>query len=74
MATVGYCRRTSAIAVTFAVNYRRAAPKTIVIGVMAPDTKTWWRYFTGDGSPMHLRLASDEYDGHAVAVPGKTVR
>lgn len=70
MATVSYSGRKSGNQVTFPVNYRREGPKTVVIGVMAADAKTWWRNFTGDGAPMHLRLGSDEYDGHAVAVRG----
>lgn len=70
VAVVSYSGRKSGNLITFPVNYRREGPKTVVIGVMAPDAKTWWRNFTGDGSPIHLRLGSDEYDGHAVAVRG----
>lgn len=70
MAVVTYRGRKSGKQVTFPVNYRREGGQTVVIGVMAPDAKTWWRNFTGDRSAMHLRLGSDECDGHAVAARG----
>ena len=53
MAVVTYTGRKSGREVTFPVNYRRATSSDeIVIGVMAPDAKTWWRNFTGDGAPI----------------------
>ena len=41
---------------------------SIVIGVMAPDAKNWWRNFLGDGAPITL-LDFDGRDrsGHAKA-------
>ena len=69
MAVVTYTGRRSGRAVTFPVNYRRAQSSgEIVIGVMAPDAKTWWRNFTGDGAPIQLRIGSDDHTGHARAV------
>jgi hypothetical protein len=68
MAVVSYTGRKSGREVTFPVNYRRASDGEIVIGVMAPDVKTWWRNFTGDGAPIRLRIGADEHTGHARAV------
>ena len=69
IAVVTYTGRKSGREVTFPVNYRRdKASEEIVIGVMAPDAKTWWRNFTGDGAPIRLRIGSDERTGHARAV------
>jgi hypothetical protein len=67
MAIVSYTGRKSGREVSFPVNYRRSGEE-IVIGVMAPDAKTWWRNFTGDGAPIRLRIGSDEHTGHARAV------
>ena len=69
MAVVTYTGRKSGREMTFPVNYRRdKTSDEIVIGVMAPDAKTWWRNFTGDGAPTHLRIGSDDHAGHARAV------
>jgi hypothetical protein len=68
MAVISYTGRKSGRTVTFPVNYRRAESGEIVIGVMAPDAKTWWRNFTGDGAPIQLRIGSDDRSGHARAV------
>ena len=69
MAVVTYTGRKSGREVTFPVNYKRAkSGDEIVISVMAPDAKTWWRNFTGDGAPLQLRIGSEERAGHALAV------
>ena len=69
MAVVTYTGRKSGREVTFPVNYRRdKSSDEIVIGVMAPDAKTWWRNFTGDGAAIQLRIGSDDHTGHARAV------
>jgi uncharacterized glyoxalase superfamily protein PhnB len=69
MAIVTYTGRKSGREVTFPVNYRREkSTDEIVIGVMAPDAKTWWRNFTGDGATIELRIGSTVYAGHAHAV------
>lgn len=40
----------------------------VVIRVMAPDRKTWWRNFTGDGGPITLmNFDGANRAGHAVA-------
>jgi len=68
MAIVTYTGRKSGREVTFPVSYRRdESSDEIVIAVMAPDAKTWWRNFTGDGAPIRLRIGSDEHAGHARA-------
>ncbi|BBY77463.1 hypothetical protein MPRF_43620 [Mycolicibacterium parafortuitum] len=49
------------------VNYQRSGNR-IVIRVLAPDNKTWWRNFTGDGAPLTLRnFDGADRTGHAVA-------
>lgn len=49
------------------VSYRRAGD-TVVIRVMAPDKKTWWRNFTGAGGAITLmNLDGADRTGHAVA-------
>lgn len=69
MAVVTYTGRKSGREVTFPVNYSRSkSTDEIVIGVMAPDAKTWWRNFTGDGAPIHLRIGAEDHTGHARAV------
>jgi hypothetical protein len=71
MAVVTYTGRKSGRAVTFPVNFRRAqSSDEIVIRVMAPDAKTWWRNFTGDGAPIQLRIGAEDHTGHARAVRG----
>ncbi len=73
-AVVTYSGRKSGREVTFPVNYRRTSDDEIVIGVVAPDAKTWWRNFTGDGAPVRVRIGSDERAGHARATrSGRTV-
>jgi hypothetical protein len=68
MAVVTYRGRKSGREVTFPVNYRRSkSGEEIVISVMAPDAKTWWRNFTGDGAPIQLRIGADDYSGTARA-------
>jgi hypothetical protein len=40
----------------------------VVIRVMAPDSKTWWRNFTGDGGQLTLvNFEGADRTGHAVA-------
>ncbi|MDQ2637112.1 MAG: nitroreductase family deazaflavin-dependent oxidoreductase [Actinomycetota bacterium] len=49
------------------VGYRRSGDD-IVINVMAPDAKNWWRNFLGDGGPVTLvGLDGADRTGHAVA-------
>jgi hypothetical protein len=64
---IRYVGRRSGKTVELPVGYRRSG-KDIIIGVAAPDAKTWWRNFLGDGGPIEL-LGLDGRDriAHAVA-------
>lgn len=48
------------------VGYRKTGDH-VTIKVMLPDSKTWWRNFTGDGGPISLDLDGMDRTGHAVA-------
>jgi hypothetical protein len=63
---VNYTGRKSGKAVSLPVNYHRDGDD-VVINVMMPDAKTWWRNFAGEGAPVTLTLNGRETDGHAVA-------
>jgi hypothetical protein len=64
---IRYVGRRSGKTVELPVGFRRSGDD-IVVGVAAPDAKTWWRNFLGDGAPITL-LGLDGRDriGHAVA-------
>ena len=53
MINIRYVGRRSGKTIETPVGYRRAGEK-IVINVMSPDNKTWWRNFLGDGGPITL--------------------
>jgi len=64
---IRYRGRKSGRTIQTPVGYRRVGDK-IVINVMAPDRKTWWRNFLDDGGPITLlRLDGADRTGHAVA-------
>ncbi|MDY6995073.1 MAG: hypothetical protein SW019_00660 [Actinomycetota bacterium] len=67
MVLIRYSGRRSGRTFQTPVNYRRTGDE-VVIRVMAPDSKTWWRNFTGEGGSITL-VALDGADrtGHAVA-------
>ena len=64
---IRYVGRRSGKTIQTPVGYRRSGDG-IVINVMAPDSKSWWRNFLGEGGPITL-LNFDGVDrtGHAVA-------
>jgi hypothetical protein len=64
---IRYVGRRSGKTVELPVGYRRSGDD-IIIGVAAPDAKTWWRNFLGDGGPITL-LGLDGRDriAHAIA-------
>lgn len=64
---IRYVGRRSGKTIQTPVGYRRSRDG-IVIGVMSPDSKTWWRNFLGEGGPITL-LNFDGADrtGHAIA-------
>jgi hypothetical protein len=64
---IRYVGRRSGKTIQTPVGYRRSGD-TIVINVMSPDNKTWWRNFVGDGGPITLlKLDGADRTGHAVA-------
>jgi hypothetical protein len=64
---IRYVGRRTGKTVELPVGYRRSG-SDIVIGVMAPDSKTWWRNFLGDGGPITvLGLDGRDRIAHAVA-------
>ncbi|OBH82434.1 hypothetical protein [Mycobacterium scrofulaceum] len=64
---IRYVGRRSGKTIQTPVGYRRSGDG-IVINVMSPDSKTWWRNFLGEGGPITL-LNFDGADrtGHAIA-------
>ena len=67
MINIRYVGRRSGKTIETPVGYRRSGDK-IVINVMSPDNKTWWRNFLGDGGPITLlKLDGQDRTGHAVA-------
>jgi hypothetical protein len=67
MIKIRYVGRRSGKTIQTPVGYRRSGGG-IVINVMSPDSKTWWRNFLGEGGPITL-LNFDGADrtGHAIA-------
>ncbi len=67
MINIRYVGRRSGRTIQTPVGYRRT-DDGVVINVMWPDDKTWWRNFLGDGGDITL-LKFDGRDrrGHAVA-------
>lgn len=66
MAEVTYTGRKSGKQVTLVVSYKRVGD-TVRISVVAPDAKTWWRNFLGEGAPMTLMFDGKPHDAHAIA-------
>jgi hypothetical protein len=64
---IRYVGRRSGKTVETPVGYHRSGD-SIVINVMSPDNKTWWRNFVGEGGPITLlKLDGQDRTGHAVA-------
>ncbi|MFI5508375.1 hypothetical protein ACIA48_12960 [Mycobacterium sp. NPDC051804] len=67
MINIRYVGRRSGKTIETPIGYRRTADG-IVINVMSPDNKTWWRNFLGDGGPITLlKFDGQDRTGHAVA-------
>jgi len=67
---IRYVGRRSGKTIQTPVGYQRSGDG-IVINVMSPDNKTWWRNFLGDGGPITLvGLDGADREGHAVAHRG----
>lgn len=64
---IRYTGRKSGRSFQTPVNYRLSGDE-VVIRVMTPDSKSWWRNFLGDGGPiMLLNFRGADRAGHAVA-------
>lgn len=67
MINIRYVGRRSGKTIQTPVGYRRNG-NAIVINVMSPDNKTWWRNFLGEGGPLTLlKLDGQDRTGHAIA-------
>ena len=67
MINIRYVGRRSGKTIQTPVGYRRTGD-AVVINVMSPDNKTWWRNFLGEGGPITLlKLGGADRTGHAVA-------
>jgi hypothetical protein len=66
MAEISYTGRKSGKQITLVVSYKRVGD-TVRIAVAAPDAKSWWRNFLGDGAPMTVTLDGKPHEAHAVA-------
>ncbi|EOM74989.1 Arm DNA-binding domain-containing protein [Rhodococcus rhodnii] len=65
VAVLRYTGRRSGRTVTLPVSYKRT-DEGLVVYVMAPGAKTWWRNFTGGGGPITATIGSETLTGHAV--------
>jgi len=64
---IRYVGRRSGKTIETPVGYQRSGDG-IVINVMSPDNKTWWRNFLGEGGPITLlKLDGQDRTGHAIA-------
>ena len=67
MVVIRYQGRRSGKTFQTPVNFRKAGDD-LVIRVMAPDSKNWWRNFTGPGGSITLvDFDGGDRAGHAVA-------
>ena len=67
MINIRYVGRRSGKTIETPIGYRRKADG-IVINVMSPDSKTWWRNFLGDGEEITLvKFDGADRTCHAVA-------
>jgi hypothetical protein len=64
---IRYVGRRSGKTIQTPVGYQRSSDG-VVINVMSPDNKTWWRNFLGEGGPITLlNLDGGDRGGHAIA-------
>jgi len=66
IAMLTYTGRRSGRTFTIPIGYRRTA-SGILITVVMPDAKNWWRNFLGEGGPLSVRLDGVDREGHGVA-------
>jgi hypothetical protein len=64
---VRYVGRRSGKTIETPVGYRRTTDG-VIINVMSPQNKTWWRNFLGDGGEITLlKFDGRDRTGHAIA-------
>ncbi|TDD44746.1 DUF385 domain-containing protein [Kribbella antibiotica] len=63
---ITYTGRRSGRTFSTPVGYRRTGDQ-VLIAVLLPDAKAWWRNFTGDGNPISIVLDGADRTGHAIA-------
>ena len=63
---VSYTGRRSGRTFSTPVGYQRQGD-VVSIKVMMPDSKTWWRNFSGEGGPLTLELDGVQQTGHATS-------
>ncbi|MFC7623127.1 nitroreductase/quinone reductase family protein [Microlunatus sp. GCM10028923] len=63
---VTYTGRRSGRTFSTPVGFRRDGD-TVIIGVMMPERKKWWRNFLGEGGPIMIELDGTTRTGHAIA-------
>ncbi|MUL79462.1 hypothetical protein [Mycolicibacterium sp. CBMA 226] len=64
---IRYTGRKSGRSYQTPVNYRLSGDE-VVIRVMSPDSKSWWRNFLGDGGPITLlNFRGTDRAGHAIS-------
>ncbi|GAB3751157.1 nitroreductase/quinone reductase family protein [Microlunatus parietis] len=66
LTVVTYTGRRSGRTFSTPVGFRRDGD-TVIIGVMMPERKRWWRNFLGEGGPIMIELDGVNRTGHAVA-------
>lgn len=67
MINIRYVGRRSGKTIQTPVGYKRSGDG-VVINVMSPDNKTWWRNFLGEGGSITLlKLDGQDRTGHAIA-------
>jgi hypothetical protein len=67
MINIRYVGRRSGKTIETPVGYRRTADG-LIINVMSPQNKTWWRNFLGDGGEITLlKFDGRDRTGHAIA-------
>jgi hypothetical protein len=66
IAEISYVGKKSGRTITTPIAFSRSGD-SVTINVVAPQHKTWWRNFLGDGGPLTVRFADGPRSGHAVA-------
>ena len=66
MAVITYTGRRSGKTFSTPVNYLAKSDGTLVIGVMMPERKAWWRNFDPGPAPISVRIGGVDRVGTAV--------